>query len=241
VVILLHGFAGTPSVWDDVLAAWPGGAPAARALALPGHGTPPAASWDDALDRLAAEVGGAPVIGYSLGARLALGLLARDAIPAAILVSVNPGLGSDALRAERRAADAAWAALLRDRGVAGFADAWEAQPLFATQTRADAARRTRRRAAREGLDAEALARALETTGLGEMPDYRAALAARAARAHLIVGADDVRFVALAADAAAYAPALVVEALAGVGHDPTLENPDALARSLDRALARWSHR
>ena len=242
-VILLHGFAGTPATWDDVLAAWPGGPPPARALALPGHGTPPPGSWDDALDRLAAEIGDARevAIGYSLGARLALGLLARDAVAAAILISVNPGLTSAALRADRRAADAGWAALLRAGGIAGFADAWEAQPLFATAARADAGRRARRRAAREALDAAALAGALETTGLAEMPDYRPALAARASRAHLVVGGDDARFVALAGDAAGHAPALVVEVLAGVGHDPTLENPEALAGLLARALARWSHR
>jgi 2-succinyl-6-hydroxy-2,4-cyclohexadiene-1-carboxylate synthase len=242
-VILLHGFAGTAATWDDVLAAWPGGAPAARALALPGHGTPPPASWDDALDRLAAAIGdpGELLIGYSLGARLALGLLARDAIAAAILISVNPGLTTAAQRADRRAADAGWAALLRDRGTAAFADAWEAQPLFATAGRADPARRARRRAAREGLDPHALARALETTGLAEMPDYRAALAARAGRAHLVVGGDDARFVDLAGDAVAHAPSLLVEVIAGVGHDPTLENPDALASVLARAQARWSHR
>jgi pimeloyl-ACP methyl ester carboxylesterase len=157
----------------------------------------------------------------------------------------DPDLGQPrpdtaALRADRRAADADWAALLRSRGTAAFADAWEQQALFATAARADPARRARRRAAREALDPAALARALETTGLADMPDYRAALAARASRAHLIVGGDDARFVALAGDAVAHAPALLVEVLADVGHDPTLENPDALAGLLARALARWSH-
>jgi pimeloyl-ACP methyl ester carboxylesterase len=225
-VVLLHGFAGTPSAWDEV---WPGG----RALALP-----EAASWDATLDALAREIDReAVVIGYSLGARLGLGLLARDAVAAAVLISVNPGIDDDA-RAGRRADDARWAATLRAEGTAAFLDAWEAQPLFATAARADAARRARRRAAREALDAGMLARMLETTGLAEMPDYRAALTARATRAHLVAGADDPKFAGLAADAAARAPALVVELLDGVGHDPTLEAPERLGPVLARAVARW---
>lgn len=243
--VLLHGFAGTPAVWDDVIAAWPG-PDAPIALPLPGHGSGAAhrfhghcfRSWDDALDELAAQVGGAPVVGYSLGARLALGLLARDAIPAAVLISCNPGI-DDAARPARRAQDARWAALLRTGGTAAFLDAWQAQPLFASQAAADPARLARRRAARETLDAEALAGGLETLGLAEMPDLRDALAARATGAQLVVGSDDGKFVGFAADAATRSPALVVEMLAGVGHDPTLEAPEALAAVLARGLARWA--
>jgi 2-succinyl-6-hydroxy-2,4-cyclohexadiene-1-carboxylate synthase len=150
-----------------------------------------------------------------------------------VLISVNPGI-DDAARAARRAADQTWAALLRRDGTHAFLEAWEAQPLFATAARADAARRTRRRAARETLDAEQLARSLETTGLAEMPDYRAALAARADRAHLIAGALDAKFTAIARAASADA-----EILPEVGHDPTLEAPERLTPVLARALARLS--
>lgn len=227
-MVLLHGFAGTPDAWTDVRI------PDSIALALPGHGRPAAASWQASLDLLAAEINpGAVVVGYSLGARVALGLLAADAIHAAVLISVNPGI-DDGARAARRADDQRWAALLRREGTRAFLDAWEAQPLFASAARATPERRTRRRAAREALDPEALARSLETTGLAEMPDYRAALAARADRAHLIAGALDARFTAIARAAAAGA-----EILPEVGHDPTLEAPEALTPVLARALARLS--
>jgi len=221
--VLLHGFAGTPAAWDDVRAAWPARGPRAVALALPGHGCEAAPSWDDALDDVAAYLPArATVIGYSLGARIALGLLARDAVERAVLISVNPGL-PEAERAPRRAADARWAELLRTGGVAGFLDAWEAQPLFASAARAPAERRARRRAARLELDAEDLARSLETMGLAEMPDYRAALAARAARVHLIAGGLDEKFVTIARSLPA--PLTVFPE---VGHDPTLEAPETLA-------------
>jgi 2-succinyl-6-hydroxy-2,4-cyclohexadiene-1-carboxylate synthase len=142
-VAYLHGFAGDPAAWEATLAALP--RHDARAIALPGHGGGPVpAAWGACLDAIAdaiaaafagsvAGLGGADlVVGYSLGARAALGLVAAGHAPRAILVSVNPGI-DDAERAARRAGDAAWARLLRERGIDAFAEAWEAQPLFATQ------------------------------------------------------------------------------------------------------------
>lgn len=123
---------------------------------------------------------GALVVGDLFGARLALGLLAQDAVAGAILVGVNPGLAEPAARAARRVRRRpAWAARLRALGTAGFLDEWEAQPLFASQVRAPLARRERRRAERAQLAPEPLAQALEHLGLGAMPDSTLALTARA--------------------------------------------------------------
>ncbi len=229
---LLHGFAGDPSVWDEVLAAWPT-ASAPERVALPGHGGGLVQrGWAANVAALAADVADRDiVVGYSLGARLALGLLAAGACARAVLVSVNPGLPADAEaeRAARRAGDAAWAAMLRTRGVAAFADAWGAQPLFASQARVASERLAARRAARLRHDPEQLARALEEMGLGAMPDYRATLAA-ADRVTLVVGADDAKFVALAR-----ATGRPVTAIAACGHDPTLEQPRELARVLAHVI------
>lgn len=232
-VPLLHGFAQPPSAWDEVQAAL-GPSLATRACPTPGHdpSLPVPASWDEAIAVVAARLGGArTVVGYSFGARLALGLLAVDAVERAILVGVNPGLPEPSARAARRADDARWAERLRRDGTAAFLDAWEAQPLFATQARVDPAVRTRRRAARVALPAGPLADALDRLGLGAMPDLGPALAARAARACLVVGADDAKFRATAVDLRARCPALRVEEVVGSGHDPTLEAPAALAATL----------
>ncbi|MCX5745042.1 MAG: alpha/beta hydrolase, partial [Proteobacteria bacterium] len=117
----------------------------------------------------------------------------------------------------------AWAALLRTQGIAAFVDAWEAQPLFASQARAPAAARAARRARRLAMDPEQLARSLELLGLAEMPDYRGAIDDRCA---LIVGADDAKYVAIAR-----AHAVTTTTLAACGHDPTLEQPAALAAAI----------
>ena len=233
---LLHGFAQTPASWREVEASLPA-ALGARALEVP-----VGATWDDTIDRLARVIErdlgpGAVVCGYSLGARLALGLLARDVVPAAILVGVHPGLASDAERAERRAADARWAERLRRDGTAAFLAAWEAQPTFATQARASADVRARRHAERGGLDPRALATQLEVLGLAAMPALRRALVERAHRAHLVVGADDAKFLAVARTLVHEAPALVIDVVDGSGHDPTLEQPAALAAIIARAAAR----
>ena len=231
---LLHGFAQPPMAWDAVRAHL---RTPAMATALPPMAG--AAGWNDAIDRVARQVPtDAIVVGYSLGARVALGLLARDRIAAAIFISMHPGLEDDAARADRRAADAAWSARLRTG--ADFLDAWEAQPIFATAARADAAARAARRAARAALDPHALADVTAAPGLAAVPSPRAALPARADRARLVVGADDAKFTALAAALAAAAPALGPTVIPGSGHDPTLEQPAALAAALDdlaAALAR----
>ncbi len=242
-VALLHGFAQTPASWAEVLAALPADLDL-RPTALPGHdpALPVAATWDETVDRLAERVGEVDVVvGYSLGARLALGLLARARVPAALLVGCNPGLAADdvAARAERRAADAAWAARLRRDGTAAFLAAWEAQPLFATQVRAPTAVRARRRQERAALDPGGLAAALEVLGLGAMPDLRPALVARAGRARLVVGADDARFLAIARTLAHASPELRCDVVDGSGHDPTLEAPRALADVIARTLGQRS--
>lgn len=220
--VLLHGFAGDPASWDDI-------AIDADRIALPGHlgGGPVAADWAANLAALAARVGPCDaVVGYSLGARVALGLVIAGHAPRAVLISANPGI-ADADRAARRTGDAAWAQLARSRGIEPFLSAWQAQPLFASQQRAPSARLAARHARRLALDPEQLAQSLEAMGLAEMPDYRALVDHRFA---LIAGADDPKFVAL--NRALPAP---LELIADSGHDPLLEQPVALTQAIDRAL------
>ncbi len=226
-VPLIHGFAGNPSAWDATIAAWCGpGEP--FAIALPGHGGGPVqGSWDGNLGAL--DLGDAEVaVGYSLGARVALGLVASGRLQRAVLIGVNPGIPDDE-RAARRAADAAWARLLRERGVVAFADAWAALPLFASQRTVAPALLAVRRAHRLALDPDELARCLEVMGLAEMPDLHGAVDDRCA---LLVGELDDKFVAIAGELPA-----PLEVIPGAGHDPTLEQPVALAAAIARALER----
>ncbi|MGE0551084.1 MAG: alpha/beta fold hydrolase [Kofleriaceae bacterium] len=221
----LHGFLGDAASWDGVVPR----DSEHRSIALPGHGGGPVQnSWAANLRAIAGAIGASEVVvGYSLGARVAAGLVVSGHVPRAILISVNPGI-DDADRAARRASDAVWAQLIRNRGVREFLTAWEAQPLFASQTRVSEARLAARHARRLQHDPEQLARSLEVMGLAEMPDYRNTITSD--RFALIAGADDPKYVAIARTLRA-----PLEIIAGSGHDPTLEQPDALAAAIDRLL------
>ncbi len=230
---LLHGFAGDPKAWDEVVEAWIM-REAPIAVALPGHGGGPVLdTWEENLNAVAGAVTGCDVVvGYSLGARVALGLVASGRCAHGVLIGVNPGI-SDHERQQRRDFDAAWVRLLREHGVAAFHDAWMQQPLFATQARVDAARLEQRRTRRVARDAEQLARSLEVMGLANMPDYWTAVPAHRDRIALIAGADDPKYVAISAGL----PAASFETIPACGHDPTLEQPRELAGAIARAVDR----
>ena len=204
------------------------------AVALPGHGGGPVLdTWEDNLKVVAGAIAGCEVVvGYSLGARVALGLIASGRCGHAVLIGVNPGI-SDHEREQRREFDAAWTRLLRESGVAAFHDAWSRQPLFATQARVSAAELEARRQRRLKLDPEQLARSLEVMGLASMPDYWSAIPAHRDRIALIAGADDPKYVAISAGL----PAASFETIPSCGHDPTLEQPRELAAAIARAVDR----
>lgn len=228
---LIHGFGGDPHAWDDVIEAWQQPEPP-RAIALPGHGGGPVLdTWEANLDAVAAAIVGCDcVVGYSLGARVALGLVVTGRCSHGVLIGVNPGIADD-LRADRLEVDAAWARLLRTEGVAAFDDAWTKQALFASQQRVPEAKRAARRARRLQHDPEQLARSLEVMGLAAMPDYWSQVAPHRDRLALIAGADDAKYVAIAAGL----PCASFETIPDSGHDPTLEQPLALTRAITRAI------
>ncbi|MCB9646574.1 MAG: alpha/beta fold hydrolase [Deltaproteobacteria bacterium] len=234
--VLLHGFGQTAQAWDHVLAAR-GEAVAAVALTLPGHAdAPPApATFEATVDKLAEALtelsaDPLPVLGYSLGGRLALGLACRhpSRIARAIVVGAHPGLADPAARAERAALDDAWAQRLEQEGVVAFFRAWRAQPLFASQASAPPERRAARAAAEARHDPRRLAGAMRALSLGRMPLWTPALAAGTVPLTYLVGALDAKFTAVAGELAREVPRLDVRGVPGVGHDVTLEAPEALA-------------
>ena len=248
-LLLLHGFAGSPVSWRAV-AGWLDPARRALAVALPGHDParplPPRSGFLDAVralgDDLAAARAQAPadagpwhLAGYSMGARVGLALLLErpGLFCGASLVGLHPGLPSAAERSARRGDDRAWIQLLRREGIDAFAAAWESRPLFASQASVPDAARADQRTVRRAHDAEQLARALETLGLGEMPDLRPRLPSIRVPVTLVAGSEDVKFAALARGmlpGLAFGNLVTID---GAGHNPLLERPDALAAILSR--------
>lgn len=225
--VLLHGFTGAPAAWDRVRARLDG---PSVAPPLPGHGGPPVAGWDEAVDRLAGLCDGAHLVGYSLGARLALGMLVRHPHrPRRVtLIGVNPGVDD---REARLDWEASLVRILERDGLGAFVRHWEALPLWASQARLPDDVLARQRALRLSHSPDGLAHALRALGLGVMPDLRPALPAVRVPVDLVVGGLDAKFLALARAFADACPAARVIVVPDVGHNVVLEAPEALARIL----------
>jgi 2-succinyl-6-hydroxy-2,4-cyclohexadiene-1-carboxylate synthase len=246
-LVLLHGFTGSPASFDELTGRLAARHPGVNVLrpALLGHGLAAddhACRFEQEVDRLARVVSatrmtGAHLCGYSLGARVALGLLARHAhlFGGATLIGVHPGLAGARERALRVGSDERWCARLDSGDTSGFIDAWEAQPLFATQQRLTAPRAAHQRRVRAAQRAAGLARALRVLGLGQMPDYRGVLRMLALPVRLVVGALDAKFGALARGLVASAPRARLELVPGVGHNVLLEAPAHVEGLLLKAL------
>lgn len=237
--VLLHGFTGSPAAWDVVHDALSRDGRVLRP-ALLGHGPGTGAGTDfvTEVDRLAECIGsagfeGAHLCGYSLGGRLALGLLARHAalFTRATLIGAHPGLPEGSAERDARAAsDEAWAQLA-ESDAPGFFARWGAQPLFATQQALAPALRAAQGRQREAHDAPALAAALRALSLARMPDWQPTLGALTLPVQLMAGALDTRFVALAQRMAAQIPGATLHIVQGAGHNVVLERPDRVIDAL----------
>ncbi|HEY8429143.1 MAG TPA: alpha/beta fold hydrolase [Sandaracinaceae bacterium] len=229
IVFALHGFAGAPASLDPALP------PGVRVVAptIAGHGRYPvsARSWDEEVERLLGllDEAGAPrahLLGYSLGGRLGWSLLARapERFASAVLVGAHPGLRTDEERRARAEADTRWIALLEERGLEAFVAAWEAQPIFATQTEAQ---REAQRAVRLSHTAGGLASALRVLGLAAMPPVDPANVR--VPVTVLVGELDQSSSAAALPWARRVP--------GAGHNLLVERPGAVRAALEEALRR----
>lgn len=243
-LLLLHGFTGGPSTWDVV------SAEIQRSFdievlspCLVGHGDAvdsPVGGFEAEIDRIASlmtSVRSWHVAGYSLGGRLALGLMVRHGalLTGATLIGAQPGLASEADRSARRSADERWCSLLKQAPLADFVAEWEAQPLFASQGRLPSDLRERIRAERLRQSPDGLARSLRVTGLGAMPSYWDALGGITIPTTLMAGSDDEKFSKIAAEMVARMPAAKLEITHGAGHNVVVERPETVRAVIERAL------
>jgi len=221
---MLHGFTGSQASFARLAVP-----PTAAVPILGGHLDEPASAdfWAE-VERLAAHASAAThLFGYSLGGRLALGLLARypERFERAVLVSAHPGLHTEGQRSQRREQDSRFVRLLREAGLAEFVSAWEDLPLWRTQRALPEAIKAAKRRERLTHSAEGLARSLDSVGLGRMPDLRPKLARVATPVDFLAGEEDTQFVALAEELGRLMPRARLNIAAGAGHDLLLERPE----------------
>lgn len=182
---------------------------------------------------LAAACGGGVLVGYSMGARIALhAILAEpDCASAVVLVSGTAGIADDAARSTRRAADAALAARIVELGTGPFIEEWLAQPMFAGLPRSDADR-----ALRATNRPESLARSVLRLGQGVQEPLWDRLGRIARPVTVIAGSDDPRYAEEAVRIAAAVQRGSSTVIAGAGHAVHVQEPAAVASAVRAAIA-----
>ncbi len=246
-VILLHGFTGRGASWSAHLRKL-GREHRTIVVDLLGHGRSDAPA-DPARYAVACQArdvaailarlchAPADVVGYSMGARIALRLAADHpaAVGRLVLESPSPGIADPAARAERKAHDERLAETIERQGVAALVDRWEAQPVFASHAALPAPARRRLRAERLANRDHGLAASLRGAGQGVEPPILGRL--RDVRAPTLVIAGELDEVGRdrAAAVASALPDARLEIVPGAGHTPHLERPAAFRRLVGEFL------
>jgi 2-succinyl-6-hydroxy-2,4-cyclohexadiene-1-carboxylate synthase len=246
-VVLLHGFTGRGASWSGLVHDLRRGH-RTIVLDLLGHGRSdaPADPARYAVDCQAADVATilmrlaampADVIGYSMGARIALRLAVDhpSAVDRLIMESPSAGIPDPDERAARRARDELLAQALERDGIAAFVDRWEAQPIFASHAGLTAAARRRLHRQRLANRPVGLAASLRGAGQGVGPPLLDRLARVDAPALVIAGALDKAGRERAETVANALPDARLAIVPGAGHTPHLEQPTAFRRLVDAFL------
>ncbi len=235
-IVMVHGFTQTKASWgrfaDDLAVDHE-----LVLLDAPGHGESATVMADlpAGAELLAAAGGPGTYLGYSMGGRFALhvALAHPELVDRLILVSSTAGIGDDAERELRRAADNALADRIEGIGVDAFLDEWLAQPMFASLG-AEASAVDERKTNTAG----GLASSLRLAGTGTQAPLWSRLGELDMPVLLIAGADDAKFADIAHRLAeaigSNARTAVIE---GAGHSAPLEDPTTAAAVVREWLSR----
>jgi 2-succinyl-6-hydroxy-2,4-cyclohexadiene-1-carboxylate synthase len=252
-LMMLHGFTGSGRSLDAVAQSL------ARDFAtiapdLPGHGRSIGAAGADSytFDRSVARVvatlenaghARAHWLGYSMGARLALGCAVHfpQRVRSLVLVGGRAGIANSDERLARRRSDEALADRLETEGIEPFVDAWLSQPIFATQRRLGAEFMAGQRRERLANDARELAASLRGHGPGAQPPLFDQLERVEVPVLLVVGTLDRPFVDHARELARRLPDAEICEVAGAGHAVHLEQPLAFIEAVRDFLRRAASR
>ena len=237
-LVLLHGFTGTGTTWDDVTLGLARSFTVIRPDLL-GHGETDAPD-DPAkyniytcagdIVRLCKLLGYErfALHGYSMGGRLALYLAQHfpEQLTALSLESASPGLHTPEERAARVQSDEALATFIVSRGVAPFVDEWEKLPLFAGLAKMSATKQDTLRKMRLSQRPLGLANSLRGMGTGKQPSLWPRLGRYSGDTLILTGADDAKFCVIGDEMKENMPNAERVSVPGAGHTIHLEQPEA---------------
>lgn len=233
-VAFVHGFTQTGNSWQPLLRKMRTPIDACL-LDAPGHGASTVATRSvlDAGHDIAETMQPGVLVGYSMGARMALhaALHHPGTVRALVLISGTPGIEDEGERIQRRLDDEALAQRIETDGLRQFIDSWLALPMF---KRLDPS--TDQRADRLTNDAARLAASLRHAGVGTQASLWDLVPELAIPVLLIAGEDDAKFTAIARRMHGLIVGSHLHILDGVGHTAHLEDPTRCAAIIDDWLS-----
>jgi 2-succinyl-6-hydroxy-2,4-cyclohexadiene-1-carboxylate synthase len=248
-VLVLHGFAGSGSAMRNIVEPLQGRY-ATWAPDLPGHGKSPReleadqftmAGTVDAIAGSLVERGGAHLIGYSMGGRVALSVAVAhpELVSSVVTIGASPGLDNDAERAARRVSDAELADRIETDGIEWFERYWSNLALFDSQRQLSEATREQIRHQRLACRPAGLAMSLHGIGTGSMEPLHESLLDLEVPMCWISGRLDSKFGDIASAACAGNQAFDHFVIDNAGHAAHLEQPEAANSAIASFLARFS--
>jgi 2-succinyl-6-hydroxy-2,4-cyclohexadiene-1-carboxylate synthase len=186
-------------------------------------------TFEERLREIADAAGGdAVVVGYSMGGRLALHAALRCVFAGLVVVGASAGIDDADERRRRRAADSELAEWIGRHSIEEVVARWERNPVFASQPEALV---VAQRPGRLDHDPAALARLLRSAGQGALDPIWDQLGSLHMPVLALAGENDGTYWAGAQRIASLVPRGRALAIAGAGHAPHLEKPDAVGDAI----------
>ena len=236
-LLVIHGFTGDRSTMSSIAE------PLSEdysvvCVDLPGHGEtgsnlePSLFSFEETLSALVevTDFYGLEefnLVGYSMGARLSIGLAAMypDRIKSTILIGATAGISDESERAARRRSDDRLADEIMEKGIEWFVTYWMEQPIFESQKRLPSESLDAFRKQRLKNDIQGLANSLKWVGAGSQPPLWRQLNLISSPTLIMAGEEDTKFRSLAVRLNSGIPRSEIVIVPESGHACHLENPD----------------
>ncbi len=246
-VMMIHGFTGSHESMSELCGLIP------RKCVSPdliGHGMSPCPddtkqyrleSMVDQLNEVTKKTMRQPfsLIGYSMGARLALtyAMASQAMVSCLVLISGTAGIQDELERHERLIRDSSIASDIEVHGMQHFVNYWERQPIFTSQRSLSAEKKQAMRRIRLSQRPKGLANHLRMAGTGAMVPLWDYLERLEIPVLLIVGEEDTKFMHIAERMKARLPDAALETIGNAGHAVHYEKPRETAASIIQFLDR----
>ena len=233
-VAFVHGFTQTGRSWLPVIESLDMEI-SATLIDAPGHGdsTNGKRTLIEAADDIATSMTRGVLVGYSMGARMALhtALFHPDKVTALVLISGTAGIDSEGERLSRRMSDQSLSERLLSIGVQTFVEEWLRLPMFKNLNQQSANVSDRLLNTAQGL-----ADSLTFAGTGTQEPLWATLSSLDMPVLIVAGEEDQKFVEIAQRMSALIPQSKLFIVSGSGHTVHLEQPEIFTQVLETFLA-----